>query len=48
VLEVAGIWGLNANARSAPEGVRSFTAGGKTYVIVGFEVSGTVGLFEVR
>lgn len=48
VLEVVGIGGLGAAARQAPEGIKVFTAEGRTFVLAGHEVSGTVGLFEVR
>jgi len=48
VLDLTGIGGLGAVARTAPEGVKAFIFEGRTFVIVGHEVSGTVGIFEVR
>lgn len=48
VVDLAGIGGLGANARSAPEGVKAFVHEGRTFVLVGHEVSGTLGVFEVR
>jgi len=48
VLDVAGVGGLGGAARLAPEGIKSFVRDGRSFVLVGFETSGTVGVFEVR
>ncbi len=49
VIDLAGIGGLSAaTARTAPEGIKIRTVGGRTYAFVAFELSGTVGLFEIR
>lgn len=48
VLDVAGLGGLGASAQLAPEGIKAFVKGTRSFVLVGFETSGTVGVFEVR
>jgi len=49
VIGGAGIGGLStATARAAPEGIRIVEYAGRTLVLVAFEASGTVGIFEIR
>jgi hypothetical protein len=49
VLDVAGIGGLTLTAaRQAPEGIEIFTHSGRTFALVGYETSGTVGIYEIR
>lgn len=48
VLDIDGIGGLTPGARLAPEGIKIRTVGGRTFVFAAFELSGTVGIFEIR
>ncbi len=49
VVGILGMGGLStATARQAPEGVKVFTIGSRLFVAVGYETSGTVGLYEIR
>lgn len=47
VIDVAGIGGLAGSARLGPEGLKILTVGTRVYVLVAFEVSGVVGIFEI-
>jgi hypothetical protein len=48
VPSVAGIGGLAGNARLSPEGVGFATLGRRFLVLTAYELSGAVGIFEVR
>ncbi len=49
VIDVDGIGDLTPpDTRQAPEGIKIRQVGGRTFAFVAFELSGTVGIFEIR
>jgi hypothetical protein len=49
VIDLAGIGSLAPpNTRQAPEGIKIRQVGGRTFAYVAYELSGTVGIFEIK